>query len=236
MKHSLFSGRKFSCCETPRMIQQIYKHIVTKGILHSTNSMTAEVVKKVSHTNVKILDTRKTTPGMRMLEKKAVKVGGGFNHRFGLYDMLMIKDNHIDFCGGINEAMKLAEEYLSKNQLDLKIEVETRDMDDVKLVLAHGNVDRVMLDNFTPEKLAEAVELVDGLICFVLRRHFNEPEAAGLARELVRNDIAADNFPDLREQILEFTFHYVERQISNIQSRAHRSSSFLLSQEKHGLA
>lgn len=116
----------------------------------------------VKGTKTKILDTRKTTPGLRIFEKYAVQIGGSENHRFGLYDMIMLKDNHIDFAGGIEKAIDTTHEYLSKNNLDLKIEVETRNLDEVKRVIEHGGVDRIMLDNFTPEMILEALRLING--------------------------------------------------------------------------
>ena len=112
--------------------------------------------------HTKILDTRKTTPLFRQFEKEAVRTGGGHNHRMGLYDMVMLKDNHIDFCGGIEEAIRRTNNYLNNNSLDLKIEVETRSLDDVQRVLATGNVSRIMLDNFTPDQVAAAVRLIEG--------------------------------------------------------------------------
>lgn len=116
----------------------------------------------VEGTKTTILDTRKTTPNMRIFEKYAVKVGGASNHRFGLFDMVMLKDNHIDFAGGIEKAIDKTHEYLKSKGLDLKIEVETRSLDDVKRVLAHGGVDRIMLDNFSVEQCREAVAVIDG--------------------------------------------------------------------------
>jgi nicotinate-nucleotide pyrophosphorylase (carboxylating) len=116
----------------------------------------------VKGTTTKILDTRKTTPNLRELEKYAVKIGGSENHRFGLYDMIMLKDNHIDFAGGIEKAIDDTHEYLKKNHLNLKIEVETRTIDEVKQVIKHGKIDRIMLDNFTPEKIKEAVKVIGG--------------------------------------------------------------------------
>ena len=114
--------------------------------------------------HTRVLDTRKTTPGMRILEKEAVKTGGGANHRIGLFDMILIKDNHIDFAGGIEKAIERATEYCNKNGKDLKIEVEVRSLDDIRRVLAHGGVDRIMFDNFTPDLTKEAVKLVDGKV------------------------------------------------------------------------
>ncbi len=113
-------------------------------------------------TKTKVLDTRKTTPNMRYFEKYAVKVGGAENHRFGLYDMIMLKDNHIDFAGGIEKAIDSARNYIKKNNLNIKIEIETRSIEDVKRVLAHGGVDRIMLDNFSVEQTKEAVQLING--------------------------------------------------------------------------
>jgi len=116
----------------------------------------------VKGTKTKILDTRKTTPNLRVLEKYAVKTGGSENHRFGLYDMIMLKDNHIDFAGGIEKAIDATHEYLKKHDLDLKIEIETRTLEEVRQVVKHGKVDRIMLDNFTPETIQEALELIGG--------------------------------------------------------------------------
>lgn len=113
--------------------------------------------------HTRVLDTRKTTPGMRMLEKEAVLIGGGTNHRIGLFDMILIKDNHIDFAGGIEKAITAARDYCKANgKEDLKIEVEVRSLDDIRRVLALGGVDRIMFDNFTPELTRKAVKLVDG--------------------------------------------------------------------------
>ena len=122
---------------------------------------TSRYIKKIEGTGTTILDTRKTTPNMRFFEKYAVKVGGGTNHRFGLYDMIMLKDNHIDFAGGIEKAIDKTHQYLKDHNLDLKIEIETRNIEEVKRVVAHGGVDRIMLDNFTPEKIIEALQIID---------------------------------------------------------------------------
>ncbi len=131
---------------------------------------TREYVDMVKDTPVTLLDTRKTTPNMRIFEKYAVKVGGATNHRFGLYDMMMLKDNHIDFAGGIENAIDAANAYQKQNGLDLKIEIETRSLDDVRRVMAHGGVHRIMFDNFTPEQIVEGVKLVN---------HKYETEASG---------------------------------------------------------
>ena len=115
----------------------------------------------LSGTKTTVLDTRKTTPGIRILEKWAVKIGGGQNHRFGLYDMIMLKDNHIDFAGGIEQAITRVKNYLKKNKLNLKVEVEARNLNEVKEIIRVGGIDRIMLDNFTPKKTLEALKLID---------------------------------------------------------------------------
>lgn len=125
-------------------------------------TLTAAYAEKLSGFKTKLLDTRKTTPNFRLLEKEAVRIGGGQNHRFGLYDMIMLKDNHIDFCGSIEKAIDMASEYVIRNKPGMKIEVETRSIDDVKRVLSVGKINRIMLDNFTPAQLLEAVTLIDG--------------------------------------------------------------------------
>lgn len=125
-------------------------------------TLTRQYVNAIAGTHARVIDTRKTTPGIRMLEKYAVTVGGGANHRMGLYDMIMIKDNHIDFSGGIPQAIERAQKYLKEKGLDLKIEVETRNMDEVQQVLAIGGIDRIMLDNFPPTLLRKAVQLIGG--------------------------------------------------------------------------
>jgi len=125
-------------------------------------TLTRSYVDKIKDYRSKILDTRKTTPLFRACEKEAVKLGGGHNHRMGLYDMVMLKDNHIDYCGGITKAIEKTNAYLREQQLDLKIEVETRSIADIEEVLATGNIHRIMLDNFTPDKLTEGVKLING--------------------------------------------------------------------------
>jgi len=126
------------------------------GIATKTN----RYVQEVKGTSATVIDTRKTTPGIRMLEKWAVAIGGGGNHRMGLYDMIMIKDNHVDFCGGIEKAINAANKYLTEEGRSLKIEIETRNLNEVQQVLDCGHIDRIMLDNFSPALLKEAVELV----------------------------------------------------------------------------
>ena len=126
--------------------------------------------KAVEGTNAKVLDTRKTTPGLRYIEKWAVRIGGGHNHRMGLYDMIMLKDNHIDYAGGIEKAIQSTLNYLEANQLSIPIEIETRNIEEVKEVLRVGGVQRIMLDNFTPEQVKDAVEIIN---------HEYETEASG---------------------------------------------------------
>ena len=125
-------------------------------------TLTKKFTDKLKGYKTKLLDTRKTTPNFRLLEKEAVKIGGGINHRFGLYDMIMLKDNHIDYCGGIEKAINKAYDYIQSKKMGLKIEVETRSLEDVEKVMAIGKVNRIMLDNFTPEKIVEALQIIKG--------------------------------------------------------------------------
>ena len=125
-------------------------------------TLTSTYVALLAPYKTKLLDTRKTTPNFRLLEKEAVRIGGGFNHRFGLYDMIMLKDNHIDYCGSIELAINKAYDYVQMHNANLKIEVETRNIADVKKVVAVGKVDRIMLDNFSPEEICEALQIIDG--------------------------------------------------------------------------
>lgn len=125
-------------------------------------TLTRKYVDAVAGTKAKILDTRKTTPNFRLFEKWAVSLGGGTNHRFGLYDMILIKDNHVDASGGIKAALQKANDYLKKSGKDLKIEIETRNLDEVKDVISAGGADRIMLDNFSPEVMKQAIQLING--------------------------------------------------------------------------
>jgi nicotinate-nucleotide pyrophosphorylase (carboxylating) len=125
-------------------------------------SLTSQYVARLKDYKTKILDTRKTTPNFRLLEKEAVRIGGGINHRFGLYEMIMLKDNHIDYCGGIEKAIEKAYSYTQSYEPALKIEIETRNIDDVKKVVAFGKVNRIMLDNFTPSRITKALKIIDG--------------------------------------------------------------------------
>ncbi|MFP4557658.1 MAG: carboxylating nicotinate-nucleotide diphosphorylase [Bacteroidales bacterium] len=141
-------------------------------------TQTQEYVKAVEGTKAKILDTRKTTPGMRELDKMAVRIGGGQNHRMGLYDMIMLKDNHIDFAGGISQAIRKANNYLAEIGKGIHIEVETRSMEEVEEVLNIGGVQRIMLDNFSIEQTQQAVKLING--------RFETESSGGITLETIR--------------------------------------------------
>lgn len=149
------SGKSQSILKAERLLLNVMQRM--SGIA----TQTARYVEKLKGTKAKILDTRKTTPGMRFLEKEAVRLGGGLNHRMGLYDMIMLKDNHIDFAGGIEQAIKKTNQFLKDNHLNLKIEIECRNFDELEEILATGNIDRIMLDNFTPEATRQAVKLIN---------------------------------------------------------------------------
>lgn len=142
-------------------------------------TLTHSYVALIKDTQAKILDTRKTTPLFRYFEKEAVRIGGGFNHRMGLYDMILLKDNHIDFCGGIEKAIKKTQEFLKKNNLNLPIEIETRNLDDVCKVLDTGGIQRVMLDNYTPEQMKKAVDLIE--------RRYETEASGGITKENIRS-------------------------------------------------
>jgi len=148
-------GSVRSLLQTERVMLNIMQRM--SGIA----TQTAKYQQKLEGLKTKVLDTRKTTPGMRMLEKEAVRIGGGSNHRIGLFDMILIKDNHIDFAGGIRQAVEAARKYLAEKGKNLKIEVEVRNTDEINQALELG-VDRIMLDNFTPERTREAVRLING--------------------------------------------------------------------------
>lgn len=149
-------GRIQSLLQTERLMLNIMQRM--SGIA----TRTGQYVQALAGTKTRVLDTRKTTPGLRLLEKEAVKIGGGVNHRVGLYDMILLKDNHVDFAGGIENAILRAGAYLKSKGKDLKIEIEVRNFDELAQVMAVGGVDRIMLDNFTPEDTCKAVEIIDG--------------------------------------------------------------------------
>ncbi len=175
------SGRVRSLLQTERLMLNIMQRM--SGIA----TMTARYVKRLEGTGTRVLDTRKTTPGMRMLEKQAVKIGGGTNHRIGLFDMILLKDNHVDFAGGITNAIDRCHKYLEEKGLKLKIEIEVRSFDELQQVLDHGGVDRIMLDNFSVSDTGRAVKMID---------HRYETESSG--------GITFDTIRDYAEQGVDF--------------------------------
>ena len=154
----IVEGRVQSLLQTERLMLNIMQRM--SGVA----TRTAEYVKLVEGTKCRVLDTRKTTPGLRMLEKEAVRIGGGCNHRIGLFDMILLKDNHVDFAGGIANAIHRAQEYLKEKGKNLKIEIEVRSFDELNEALATGGIDRIMLDNFTPADTRRAVEIIGGRV------------------------------------------------------------------------
>ncbi len=149
------TGKVQSLLQTERLMLNVMQRM--SGIA----TMTAKYVARLEGTGTRVLDTRKTTPGMRMLEKEAVKIGGGCNHRIGLFDMILLKDNHVDFAGGISQALDRCAQYQKAKGLNLKVEIECRSFDEIRQVMAHGGADRIMLDNFSVEDTRKAVELID---------------------------------------------------------------------------
>lgn len=150
------TGKVQSLLQTERLMLNVMQRM--SGIA----TMTDKYVQRLKGTKTNILDTRKTTPGMRMLEKEAVKIGGGVNHRIGLFDMILLKDNHVDFCGGISNALDRCAKYQKEKGLNLKVEIEVRSFKEIEEVMAHGGADRIMLDNFNVENTRKAVELING--------------------------------------------------------------------------
>ena len=150
----IVTGKVRSLLQTERLMLNIMQRM--SGIA----TMTARYVKRLEGTNTHVLDTRKTTPGMRVLEKMAVKIGGGVNHRIGLFDMILLKDNHVDFCGGIAQALDRCAAYQKAKGLHLKVEIEVRSFDEIRQVMEHGGADRIMLDNFSVEDTRKAVEMI----------------------------------------------------------------------------
>ena len=165
-------GRAQSILQCERLVLNVMQRM--SGIATTT----ASYVKLLEGTGTRVLDTRKTTPGMRYLEKEAVRLGGGFNHRFGLYDMIMIKDNHIDFAGGIRKALGATRSYLDKHRLALDIIVEARNMKDIETIVGEGGVRRILLDNFTVEETRKAVRYIDGRV--------ETESSGGISRETIR--------------------------------------------------
>ena len=166
-------GRVISILQCERVALNIIQHM--SGIATQTN----RYVEQLAGTSAKLLDTRKTTPGMRLIDKEAVRIGGGTNHRIGLFDMIMIKDNHIDFSGGIEKAIDAVNEYLQKHDKVLKIEIEVRNIGDVERIMKHGKIHRIMFDNFDLETTRKAVELVDG--------HYETESSGNIILENIRD-------------------------------------------------
>lgn len=175
------SGKIRSLLQTERLMLNIMQRM--SGIA----TMTHRYAERISGTGAHVLDTRKTTPGMRILEKQAVKIGGGMNHRIGLFDMILLKDNHIDFAGGISKAVHRCHDYLKEKNMDLRIEIEVRDFDELHQVLACGGIDRIMLDNFSVADTRKAVEQIG---------HRYEVESSG--------GITFDTIRDYAEQGVDF--------------------------------
>lgn len=169
----VLSGKVRSMLQTERIVLNIMQRM--SGIATVTN----EYTRLLEGTSTKVLDTRKTTPGMRMLEKQAVKIGGGENHRIGLFDMILLKDNHVDFAGGIKQAIQGAKSYLKEKNKNLKIEIEVRNLTELEEALQEGGVDRIMLDNFSPELTSEAVKRVNGRV--------ELESSGGITRETIRD-------------------------------------------------
>lgn len=169
----IVSGKIRSLLQTERLMLNVVQRM--SGIA----TMTAEYVKLLEGTHTRVLDTRKTTPGMRMLEKEAVKIGGGVNHRIGLFDMILLKDNHVDFAGGIAAALDRCARYQQEHHLHLKVEIEVRTFDEIREVLAHGGADRIMLDNFSVEDTRKAVEMIGG--------RFETESSGGITKETLRS-------------------------------------------------
>ncbi|MCI5876553.1 MAG: carboxylating nicotinate-nucleotide diphosphorylase [Prevotella sp.] len=177
----IVTGKVQSLLQTERLMLNIMQRM--SGIA----TMTHKYVERIAGTGAHVLDTRKTTPGMRMLEKQAVKIGGGVNHRIGLFDMILLKDNHVDFAGGIANAINRCHEYLQKKSLNLKIEIEVRNFDELQKVLDCGGVDRIMLDNFSVHDTKKAVDIIG---------HRYEVESSG--------NITIDTIRDYAEQGVDY--------------------------------
>ena len=167
------SGKVRSLLQTERLMLNIMQRM--SGIATMTN----KYVERLKGTNTHVLDTRKTTPGLRMLEKQAVKIGGGMNHRIGLFDMILLKDNHVDFAGGIANAINRCHEYLREKGLDLKIEIEVRNFDELRQAMECGGINRIMLDNFSVADTRKAVELVAG--------RFETESSGGITFDTIRD-------------------------------------------------
>ena len=169
----LVEGKVRSLLQTERLMLNIMQR------MSSIATMTNKYVEQIKGTGAHVLDTRKTTPGLRMIEKQAVKIGGGMNHRIGLFDMILLKDNHVDFAGGIANAINRCHKYLDNKNLKLKIEIEVRNFDELQQVLDCGGVDRIMLDNFSPEDTKKAVEII--------AHRYEVESSGGITFDTIRN-------------------------------------------------
>ncbi len=167
------TGSVRSLLQTERLMLNVMQRM--SGIA----TQTRKYVERLKGTGTRVLDTRKTTPGMRMLEKEAVKIGGGTNHRIGLFDMILLKDNHVDFCGGISQALDRCEAYQKAKGLNLKVEIEVRSFDEIRQALDNGKADRIMLDNFSVADTREAVKMIGG--------RFETESSGGITLETIRN-------------------------------------------------
>ncbi len=168
----IVEGKVQSILQTERLVLNVMQRM--SGIATTTH----KYAKALEGTKTRVLDTRKTTPGMRMLEKEAVRLGGGVNHRIGLFDMILLKDNHVDFAGGIEKAITRAKDYLKEKGKDLKIEIEVRNFDELQQVLKIGGIDRIMLDNFNVENTKKAVEMIN--------RRFEIESSGGITFDTLR--------------------------------------------------
>jgi len=168
----IVEGKSLLLLQAERLVLNVMQRM--SGIATTTH----RYVEELNGLKTKILDTRKTTPGFRFIEKEAVRIGGGHNHRFGLYDMILIKDNHIDFAGGILQAIENVDQYLKKNNLALKIEIEARSLNDIEEIIKIGKVDRILIDNFSPENTKKAVKLIN--------RKFETESSGGITLENIR--------------------------------------------------
>ncbi len=169
----IVEGKVQSLLQTERLMLNMMQRM--SGIATNTN----RYVQELAGTKTQVLDTRKTAPGLRVIEKEAVRIGGGVNHRIGLFDMILLKDNHIDFAGGIEQAIQRAQEYCKAHHKDLKIEIEVRDFEELNQVLKMGGVNRILLDNFTPNNTRKAVELIAG--------RFETESSGGITFETLRS-------------------------------------------------
>lgn len=170
------TGNVHSILKAERLVLNTMQRM--SGIASTTN----RIVKRLNGTKTKVLDTRKTTPGLRYIEKLAVKIGGGVNHRFGLYDMILIKDNHVDYAGGISNAIQSTKAYLKENQINIPVEIEVRNLEELKEVMQFGGIDRILLDNFSFDLLRRAVNLVNGAYITEASGGITEENAADYAR------------------------------------------------------